>query len=600
MHFLHQTNNLCLRDQSPSLYDRQNEKGVPVAESADFLRDEEKIRVDGGINETYRAIALSRAVQLAEAFQLTQTIDEQYVDSLRTKIETLKPKQVKALARGAVQVAALFGDVIIERVAQAPEVVVLEDVVAVSEPTREPIVEQTEAPESLQVEISDNEAIMEIGEQVQKLLGKEPSAALAKVIGPFDDLNITTDDAARIAKVLVELRGPTAVRKNTLDYTKVLTSRYQNVSLSEIAQENGTNSPSLQAGLYMFMKKIQESHGAENVGELFRAKFNRSEAEIIDEPVAVPVVAEEATQVTVPEVKIEAIEVERDVLTYAEIANELADRLSFDKKNTQALREFLNPFAGKTMSIPKKEAIDAVVAYVTEHFQTIDNPLLNLSDDQRYVLRHVTGAWYSTINGEKRQRTPKTVSSILTSQIDRRRDKLTVELFGGFRAILDADLERITAPEPIAAPIVEAPVTPKPQAPKARLRIAGEAIVPHEEWRAEANRLLQARWIELGYPAEQADTVWSMVHFDDEGYYKQDTPERRAVMATLQDKLSNANLRTFTGKKDALTSVKMLTTAAFGLKTLDDIHQKLLQKYPAITKETVEKEVVKGVGILLR
>lgn len=529
-----------------------------MAESADFLHHEEKIRADGGVNETYRAIALSRAVQLAETFELVQTIDEQYVESLRSKIETLKPKQVKALARGALQVAALFGDSPVERtsvvVESIPEQVLSEPEIASElEPNTEAVVavEGGEAPEQL---------------------GAQAAHLLSKAIGPYDDLNITTDDAGKIAAIFVELRGETRINKNSLDFKAILTKRFQNESLADIAQAHNSTASSLSTGLALYVKKIREIHGSESIGELFRTKL-----------------AHEAPKETKDLVE------EKVILTHGAVAAEWADRLEFDKKTKQALKEFLDPFSAPNLSIPKKQAIEAVIAYISEHFKTIDNPALGLSDEQRLVLRHITGAWYSTINGQNPERTPKTMASILRSQTERRREDLVASAFSGLHAILEIDPEQVAPFEPIA--VAE---KPKPQPPKTRLRIVEKEVVSHEEWRAEASRLLQARFVERGHTAEQAATLWSIVHFDEAGAYKLDTPERRTVMASLQDTLASSNLRMFTNKEAALQSVKMLTTAAFGLKTLDDIQQKLLEKNPSITKDDIEKQVVMGVGLLLR
>ena len=571
-----------------------------MTELADFLNEGEKTRIEGGVKETRRALALSRTIQLVEALGVPNTHDVQFVDALRVRIEAMTPKQVKMLAKGLAQATGLISEVL-----------------HIDDPSEPAVL----APEQSVVAEELTVAIPEI-EGLEASLHNDALEYLELIVGDTKELGITTNDAPHITTILIELRGDYRKTKMSLDYQQILMDRFSNLSLQDIAKRVGTSRDSLGVSMRYYQQAILSSHEDKNLQQMFAEKLVSLRALSTEsEPSTI--------QDTTPKDMIEAEKenIEEIEINFRTVGDEWAERLDLNRQHQDALKEFLNPHASPALSPNKQAVVENFIEYITKHFGSIDNSSLNLVEAEILLLRHMTGAWYKKTNNDTANRPPKPMALVINKLSSVKKPEVTEStILNALHSIALIDAQRLKDPASFQreSPVeTVTPRTPRPQPPMTRLHIVeplspdapknnveiskqinalskSSAIIEHDEWRQKVGDLLQQQFIQLGNSTEQAATLWQMLHFDDDGSYVTDSAERRTVMATLQERLAVVDGRAFNGKERSLVGLKLLATAPLGIKTLDDVMRHFEQTDPTITKEVVELEIARGVGTLLR
>lgn|GEM_PF-5470929 len=571
-----------------------------MAEFADFLNQEEKTRIEGGVAATRRALALSRTIELIETLGRTDLINEQFVDGLRAGIETLDPKQVKALGKGSVYSAQLLAEIItappiaadsVEEpvmVVEVPQPAVVDTVpVAVVAP------EQAQAPE---VEVSSDALLPAV---IKYLEG---------TVGDVSDLDLTIHDAALIAQVLTELHGPMRrVAANSFNYAQVLTDRFSNMPASDIAARIGpkTTVSNLNLSLKTYQKATLDKSTDIDLGNVFRARI-----EALRQPTTEPTVSVEPAE--------EYVAVEEKEQTFLSVASEWAERLELDRQHEGALKEFLNPNASQHMTPTKEAAVQALIAYITKHFTSINNEALDLEPSDLHLLRYMSGAWYEKVNGTSHSRPAKPLSMV----IDKLRSSKKPEFVE--QTIVDALAKILTVEVPKEgsepAQLEVAPVAPRPQAPTHQIEyvrppeakpktnaeiskiiteLSRGTRLSHTEWRIQIGELIQQQARNLGTTEDEAAALWRVLQFG-ETVPKFDDENRRAVITLLQDRIAAVDVKLFTSKKQTLKGLKILTAPSFTLTTLNDVAVEFAKSNPNVTNESIERDIARGVGILLK
>jgi len=596
---------------------QSNQDVMCMSEDLNFLREDEKVLAQGGVVGARRANILASLNQLAVTLDLSTDATQQLIEGARTKFETLSPKEIKKIGKKTVGTAQLISELL--ATARGEQGHATEPLTNSTDQQIEPTLTVEVAAETEELSTGTDQDVTELAGEadVQVLpVSQGDKQYIQSIVGPIDDLELTSNDITAIIDGLLELRGEIKINLRSVNIRSLLEARFKNTSVVEMAEMFGKKVPNIHTTFWQLSNNIKKLHSQDEANKLFRHRIIASRLLGEDTPQA-------PNQEAQPEVE-DAPEIPEP--TYLSVGNAWAERLDLNRQLQSALKEFLNPLAGVMLNKQKRESVDALIQYISQYYETIDNEILGLSVSQKLVLRHMMGAWYKKTSGDSAERPINTMAFVLKRLRNAKpAETIISDAMTALQQILDIDEERLTRPdatpeqrEPqvvdaeaglgmdtITAPLVEPIVLkPTPKPPVAALKfvkkeapVSTEETIPtREEWLAHTEVSLVQVLTEYGITTENAQALWQRFHFDEAGEYRQDTPAQRAAMADLQNLLVKTDLQKLQDLPHALVGIKMLSTAAMGYKTLDDVLRKAQEKNPELSKEQLERDLIDNIG----
>jgi hypothetical protein len=293
---------------------------------------------------------------------------------------------------------------------------------------------ETETPEST-ITISNTESLDQTleNEEVldnEKALNKSTRDFLASIVGNIDEDIVTTDDAERITRFLLGLKGAIKPRgQNGFPYGEAIEGKLKNLSLADIAKAVRRKSPHVGVSLISFREAIKRKNNPEDISRSFHELIATTAASNTES-------AEETTQTTVnapvtrpgpmpgpPKAQLTYVatrqplkggpleaNVEKPIEQYSDTVLSLSKTLELDEENTRFLSLLLDEHIDsktKFSSAQKDRIVKTIRDALLKRFSSTLDTNLKLTQGERVALNNILGIEY--INNEPNFRTGLTV-----------------------------------------------------------------------------------------------------------------------------------------------------------------------------------------------
>lgn len=527
-----------------------------------------------------RALALAQTVQLAQLLELSDDASADLVGSMRERLEGLTAAEVKKVRRNLGKAASLLGRRGDESepadmpVAPDDEAVIAEPASmpdTLSEPSEPEPEPEPELPAQTSVEVQTPSIDQE--RHQSPALSTAAEYFLTKMIGEDRAISLTTDDAPRLARALLQLYSPRR-RSDSVNYERLLENIFQNGLRSELAQELGTSRAALEQAKKHYRDRFSATVTPEVANEqlfsfLGDPDFPRSEViPPADKAISTSVIEAVPNEIKkrLPRTpRTQPTEPEREMpnakAAIGELVSLIGAATDADEDARNGIANFFNPDGISVMSTSQSGVPGLIERYIGGRYGTIDNPALNLDDEQKSILRRLTGAWRTTVSGADDRREPRNLSNVI-------------------------GLDRHAKHETIA-----------------RLHDAVTKLFASDEQSSKGSERNAKTVIELargaGLTEPQALALWNQLHFHD-GDYTTDSKDGQSVAAKLLRQLGGMDHDPFGDDAAMRVIVKMFVFRGMGFNNLDMIYDRMHAKDDTVSKSDIEQKLVSGITRLLQ
>ena len=421
---------------------------------------------------------------------------------------------------------------------------------------------------------------------------------IQSIFGDVQSLNLREVDKARIAQTILELRGQSRTGRTPKDLTPNILMMFEGLKDREIGDEIGVAHTSVAVAFSQLVKRIKEQPGysAASARLLLEQRLNLQQEEVVGDADNEPPF--EFDGYAEPEEK--AVIEKKTELRPTAMVNQLRGGVrrclklkgedhTVELSDERLLELIATVFADQTH--------DHLVRDAYMHFldkglkepgnQELANVIHQMPEKIADLLRQPSNVLsiHSSVHASRHVRPRVTPANMpqRTTLVDFTRPQHQAKQAG---EVLRTTQSAEAIEEIELSPLVKAATQ--------------EEAMDQKTWYQASHELINGLPETLGWSANEAQLLWGVVHYDSRGRYAERPPEVKEVLRKLGGLVSEREAERLQAFPDMQSSIRMLVSSAFGVKTLDDIEKALHRRNPALYTQAAQRYVVAAISELVR